>query len=252
MTGPNAQFTTYGVGFEGIDKFFHKSGLNAAFAIAPLIGAGKTAVSGGFETLDAFWYGQGGYESFARNTGEIGTQIAEAGFMGVLAYDSMKRVGSAKAWGTKGGGTVFKEMKGGGMYKHGGGLSLNRVDASAFRSSSSFSKTFKPGHFKNGKFFKGMSFKRMLAYGFAAPVIGGAVTAMGSLAGRALDTMLDETSNRKKLSYDSRFFSGEKKYDRGGYDQFGSFEAGTNFKMQDAMNQQQAKMMSMARIYHSR
>jgi hypothetical protein len=225
---------------DGIDKTFHYSGANALFVGLPLIGAGKTAISGGFETLDAFWWGggengPGGYETLGRSMGEFSGQILEAGAGAYFAYDIARKMGSTHAFQIKAGGAGQD-----GLYRKAEGMKFN-------------SKSFKQNHlWKNGKFWKPAGFLKSIGVAAGAALLGAGLTAAGTMTGRALDTMLEDTSKRRKLTYDSRFFSGERKYDQGSYDQFGGFEQGSAFKMQDAMNQHQSSMVSMARVYHSR
>ena len=103
-----------------------------------------------------------------------------------------------------------------------------------------------------GRFIKPWGIGKSISM-FAGFAVAGAVfQGAASMTGRALDTMLQDTKGQRQLSYDHRFFSGQAKYDRGSYDQFGQVEPGSGFKMQDAMNEYSGKMMSMARVYHSR
>lgn len=168
-----------------------------------------------------------------------GVGIAAAGW---AAMDEMRRVGGADAFKYKG--TVYGTDANGkfGVF---GGQSASKAQVQSaqrrFNSRSMFNnRGFKPGVFKGGKFI-GTGWKKDLLWMAAAPAIAGITASIGgSMVGAAMDDHFNSQKAGAQLNYDTRFFD-TRRYDQTTFQQTGN-----------AMEKMQERMLSVARIYHSR
>jgi hypothetical protein len=94
---------------------------------------------------------------------------------------------------------------------------------------------------RGGSFIKTNTFIRDTLMFTAAPILAGmAVGALGSMAGRFIDNRIREQKQGSQLNYDNRFFD-TRKYDQQTYNQ-----------VSRAMEDYADRMVSVARIHHSR
>lgn len=117
---------------------------------------------------------------------------------------------------------------------HSSGLRVNDTQSKFIKKNSS-AGLMKGGHFvKNPKIWKGFA-------GMFGSVAAGMVLGSGlSVAGSFLDDAAQDDRNRRQMSYDTRYFN-TSKYEQSAYDTIGS-----------AMDSMESRMISTARIYHSR
>ena len=136
--------------------------------------------------------------------------------------------------------TFFHEMSNGGMRPQGSNLNWGNQTIGP-KAIQSVKKHGKSGVMKNGKFIKSMNWKRDIALLVGGPIaVSMGASAVGGFVGRFLDEEVAGRRAGQQMTYDNRFFD-SRKYDMNTYDQVGA-----------AMQSYQNKMVSSARIFHSR
>jgi len=98
----------------------------------------------------------------------------------------------------------------------------------------------KTGLFRGGKFIKPMSWKKDISLGIGAMLTGMVASAGLGMVGRYIDGNIAEHKRRSVIDYDSRFFD-TRRYDQA-----------TNNQVGMAMQNYSDRLVSVARIHHSR
>lgn len=243
-------FKIYGKsGLSVLDSAFHHSGANLFFAAMSGMEMVNSALSTPVNTVESFWETGTGFGALGQGVGQtVGGAFATGG-AAWWAGHAARRLGQAEAFAMKGG-FVYGALKDGSMQRlSGAGKPVIFKNPKAVNA---IKKLGVSGVYKNGKFLKHAGLLKGMAGMVAlslAPVVLGAA---GSAIGGVMDEMMSEHLNRGKYTYDTRYFAGQAKYDNGYYDQLGQLNSGTNKRVVDAMQSYSSKMMSVARIYHSR
>lgn len=230
-------------------------GMTRTFAFMGAVGMVTSGFSAGGQFLDDAWNEDP--NKFQRAGYAMGGMVGEGLAVATTAYagwDMWRRVGAqdmARVGGKAG--PLYNIEKSGGL-KLAAGSNAGGFKPSYSAAEASQLKNVVHGQNANSmRFRSGGKFKTPLSRGFtgnmgmamnlgamiALPIVAGmAASATLGMAGKVLDTVRNESIKGMGLNYDKRYFNTEQ-YDMSSYQQLGA-----------AMQQQESRAMSVARIYH--
>ena len=225
-------------------EHFSGLGMTRTFALMGAVGMATTAFSSGNQFLEDAWNDDP--NKFQRAGFAAGGMVGEATMLGSTAYmgwDLWRRNGAQQmAKGPGKNGPLYNVLNNGNFSRDmGGGFNqiINKEEVSKMKGLRYGQKatSFRAGLGKGfvGNFGMRMNFGAMLLTPIAA---GMAASATFGLAGKVLDAVHSESKRNQNLTYDKRYFNTQQ-YDMSSYQQLGA-----------AMQQQESRMLSVARIYH--
>ena len=220
------------------------AGVNRYFTAASMADTMTSAFTGATGALQNAW--DDNPNTFQNIGISAGSVIESAGYTVTGTYLGVKGYlnhGSLHARNING--TVYKQLSGshGNWVSHnvGGGVTSASMTNDAMEGLVKNGSAEKGFLRKTGKFVKHMSMAKSLTVGALLPMAAGYIggKAIG-LAGKVLDSAYSEDRTGRQVHYDNRFFDTQKNQ-ASAYNQIGM-----------ALDNAQMKMVSVARIYHSR
>lgn len=234
-------------GFFGI----HMPGMNRYFIGSSGVGTMASAINAGQNFMNGAWdENPNKFQQLGSDTGDMVGEASMFGMSAVMGMQHLRTLGktsgyyhngttyqklAAGGWEGIGKGVVPEETMKGYMAKAGkDSFAVNVKNGAPFKSGwkgfgSRIAGTYKPMGMKGNLYMMGAQ----IAVGLTAKL------ALG-FAGKVLDEAYSESRHFRKPQYDNRFFNTQKE-DQSSYQQLGA-----------AMESYENKMMSVARIYHSR
>lgn len=239
---------TIAAGFKPHTNPFVGLGMTRTFAFMGAVGMATTAIGAGSQFLeDSFNEDPNKFQRLGYGMGSLAGEATALAATGYTGYDMWRRVGAQEMARVGGkGGPMYNVMKDGGLQSVSGGKGYTAAEAKNLKNITHGQNAFSFRPRANGKwkapgkgfvsnFGMGMNIGAMVL----APIaIGLAASATMGLAGKLLDTVRNESQKGMELTYDKRFFNTQQQ-DMSSYQQLGA-----------AMQQQESRMMSVARIYH--